>query len=75
MHYDGWYGGWGMGGMWLVWAIPIGAVILFAVWVTGASRRSVTEESALDILKKRFARGEISPEEYEERMRKLRSDG
>ena len=64
-----------MGGMWLFWALAIGAVVLFAVWVTGAFQRPEKEDSAEDILKKRFARGELSSEEYEERMRKLHSDG
>jgi uncharacterized membrane protein len=63
-----------MGGMWLFWALSIGAVILFTGWLTGAIRRPETEASAEEILKRRFAQGEISPDEFEERMQKLRGE-
>lgn len=69
-----WYGfdGWGwiwMGGMMvLFW----GAVILLAVWairsLTG-SRGSA--DSALDILRRRLAAGEISSEEFEKTRKAL----
>lgn len=39
MNNNGWYGGWGMGGMWLFWALPICAVILFGAWLVSAGRR------------------------------------
>jgi putative membrane protein len=45
-----------------------GAVILFAVWwITGYARQQ--KESALDVLKKRYAKGELAKREFE-RMRK-----
>ncbi|MHB8173836.1 MAG: SHOCT domain-containing protein [Nitrospirota bacterium] len=50
--------------------IVIGVVLLI-VWLVKKSgiERGHGEESALDILKKRYAKGEISKEEYE-RMKK-----
>ncbi len=46
--------------------IIVGLVLLIKyLWEGGGAKR--TEESALEILKKRYARGEISKEEFEER--------
>ncbi|MBI5574939.1 MAG: SHOCT domain-containing protein [Deltaproteobacteria bacterium] len=66
-------------GFWMViaaifWLILAVGVVLLAVWAlqrfrAGSGQR--TEESALDILKKRYARGEISREEYEEKKRDI----
>ncbi|NKE70143.1 SHOCT domain-containing protein [Candidatus Manganitrophus noduliformans] len=66
--------GYGMG-LWMVlnllfWLLVIVGVVLLAVWAVdrGSRGRSDREsESALEILKKRYARGEISKEEYEEK--------
>lgn len=62
-------------GFWMVlamvsWLALIVGVVLLVVWAVrkfavSAGQRS--EESALDILKKRYARGEISREEFEEK--------
>lgn len=70
------YGPYG-GGTWMFlhfffWILVIIGILLFLLWVfrqTGRQDRDRGEESALEILKKRYARGEISREEYE-RMRK-----
>ena len=76
----GWGGGpwmvWGFGWMWLMplfmvafWGIVIWAVVAVVQGVSNSdgSRASMDEhESALDILKRRYAGGEISREEYEE---------
>lgn len=66
------YGPYG-GGMWMFfhfffWTLVLVGVILLIVWIvsqTGRQSGGHSEESALDILKKRYARGEISKEEYE----------
>ncbi|MDO9097620.1 MAG: SHOCT domain-containing protein [Candidatus Methanoperedens sp.] len=51
---------------WLL--ILIGLVLLIKyLWEGGAKK----EESALELLKKRYARGEISKEEFEERKKDL----
>lgn len=64
-------------GLWILfsaifWILVIGGIVLLVVWVvqkgTGMGR---TEESALEILKKRYARGEISKEEFEEKKRHI----
>jgi len=61
------------GGMWmffhfLFWLLVVIGVILLIVWVvrqTSGREGGRGGETALDILKKRYARGEISKEEYE----------
>lgn len=67
--------GYGMmhGGMlWMLLCVFFGiilltGIVLLLVWAirTPGKGRTQTEEAALDILKKRYARGEISREEYE----------
>lgn len=68
--------GYGMGyGMWIFglifWIlILIGLVLLIKyLWEGGGAKRG--EESALEILKKKYARGEISKEEFEEKKKDL----
>jgi len=66
------YGPYG-GGMWMFfhyifWLLVVIAVILLIVWIVRqTSGREVARggETALEILKKRYARGEISKEEFE----------
>ena len=53
--------------------VILGLVLLVAwgvQWI-GKGGPGRTEDSALEILKKRYARGEISKEEYEEKKRDL----
>lgn len=66
-------GGFGMGWWWI-----IGIILLIAIiWpVTQRFNRSnnvprETEKTALDILKERYARGEINKREFEERKQDL----
>jgi len=71
MHYfDGHWGGmhfiW-----WIVWLILL--VWIFFVPYDIPYRKN-ENENPLDILKKRFAKGEISKEEYEESKKILESD-
>lgn len=68
------YGAHGMGMGWW-WIIGI-VVIVFIVWVVvkGLNQSSANKgigKSALDILKERYARGEIDKQEFEERKRDL----
>jgi putative membrane protein len=64
--------GWGMGIlMILFWVLIIlGAVYLIKA-IAGIERKGPRDESALDILGKRYARGEIDREEFEEKKRDL----
>ncbi len=61
--------------IWMVffWALVIGGVVLFVAWLSGQFRPARIEvaEDPLEILRRRFARGEISREEYERMQRDL----
>ena len=64
-----WMGGWWM---WLIW---IGLIVL-VVWLVSSlvsgRRSSPGKESALEILERRYASGEIGGEEFERMREKLR---
>ncbi len=75
-------GGYGMmdgyGGvfMMLLWALLIVGIVLLIVWLVrqSGSRGGGSDdrvETALDILKKRYAKGEIGKEEFEQMKREL----
>ena len=56
------------------WVLIIAGVIFLIVWFTrkgAAKEQKPIEESVLDILKKRYAKGEINKEEFEERKKEL----
>jgi putative membrane protein len=72
----GWGGGWGLGivGMLLWWVLIVLGIALLAKWLFGASHWHGHKEAsgrALDILKERYARGEIDKKEFEEKKRDL----
>jgi len=63
-------GGWGMMLMPLFfWLLVIAGIVLIAQWLSGRKK-----ESAVDILKQRYARGEIDKEAFE-RMKKDIGEG
>jgi uncharacterized membrane protein len=68
MHRD-----WGGSSMMILWVILLAAVIYFAVrWAQrGGGPAGGGKESPIDILKRRYASGDISKEEFEERKRDL----
>ncbi len=73
-----WDGGWGhmfFGGfmMLLFWATLIALIALAVRWVvsSGSGSWPSSRTTAKQILEERFARGEISKEEFEERKRAL----
>lgn len=65
---------WLMGGMWIFWLAILVGLVLLARWVmiAGSTRPSEPKkESAEEILKKRYARGEIQRQEYEQKLQDL----
>ena len=68
---------WGMGGLMLVfWGLILFGLILMINWLLTANRnekREGTECDALQILKGRYARGEIDHDRYEQMRRELTS--
>lgn len=67
MHWHGW----GMGYSWLFWVVVLVAVVALVIYLTRQSAPP-PDKSAEDILKERFARGEISKEEYQDGLKTLR---
>jgi len=60
----------GGGFMWLFWILLIIAIV-FIFQNVAKGNSSSANESPLEILKKRYARGEIDEEEYERRRNEL----
>jgi len=70
MNYDGHFFGGGF--MWILWiVITAGVFFLIQSVVKGNTRNSYDNETPMEILKKRYARGEIDEEEYERRRNEL----
>lgn len=73
------FGGWGGMGfgslwMWIFWIVLIAGVVLLVRWMSrGAGSVGPPAESALDVLKRRYASGEIGREEFEQKKRDLQS--
>lgn len=68
--YNGTYY-WGMHMLWWIFWIAILAIIFFTPW--GSSKRS-SKASLLHTLRKTYAEGKISTEEYEERKKFLEKE-
>lgn len=76
LHWNGWGSGWWlmMLFMVLVWIAVIGGTVWLVVYLTrraGTGSSMGSAESALDVLNKRYARGEIDKEDYERIKRDL----
>jgi putative membrane protein len=79
-YYDGgWgmhpmmWGAWGYGMMFMMlifWALVIAAVVLGIRWIS-AQGKEPRSDSAIEILKQRYARGEIDKEEFDSRKKDL----
>lgn len=70
MHWMDWFGGgWFMMILW--WGLIIVGIVLLVKWLGGQKSRTKRDDSALEILKKRYASGEISKEEFEEKKKDL----
>ncbi len=71
-----------MGGFGWMWFMPIFGILILGliIWAVAAAVRGASQpsgsdssrpDSALEVLKKRYARGEINKEEYEEKKKDL----
>lgn len=65
-----WHSGWmGLGGL-VFWGLVIAAIV-FALRGHRCGHRHGADKSALDILKERYARGEIGDEEFRQKRKEL----
>jgi len=67
---------WGGGFMWILFFVVIVVVVYFVLQSTRArsydsSLRETPRETSIDIVKRRYARGEISKEEFEQMKKDL----
>lgn len=68
MHYYYWHDGWHMGWWWVG-----GLVIIAVLWLAmSAGNRTARPDSPERILKRRYAGGEITRDEYERKLQDLR---
>ena len=68
MHDFPFFGG---GWMMIFWAVLLIALIVLVVKALMSSSKDHTGDTPMEILKRRYARGEIDKEEFEERKREL----
>lgn len=68
-----WHGWWQGGGMWIFWIVVI-MVLAFLIGrlMVSPHRTESPRDSAIEILRQRYARGEIDKEEYERELSDLR---
>ncbi len=80
MEEHGMMGPWmitGFGGWWtmgIIWLVVIGLIVWLVVYLargSGTTSSTGGDVKALDILKTRYARGEIDKKEYEEKLKDL----
>ncbi|MDA8325039.1 MAG: SHOCT domain-containing protein [Nitrospiraceae bacterium] len=75
---DHWMGGYGMGCGWfggifmiVFWLLVILGIVYLVKALAGRGAAPLKEETPLDILKKRYAKGEIDAEEFARRKKDL----
>jgi len=67
--------GFGFGWIFMIfwWVLVIVGIVALVKWIASASRGSSTRErGALEILKERYARGEIDREAFEQKQRDMK---
>lgn len=65
--------GWGMGWWWIIGIIIIVVIIWIVLKTMNSNSNTSSDKTPLDILKERYARGEIDKDEFEEKKRNLNS--
>jgi putative membrane protein len=68
------WGAWGIGMtlmMLVFWGVVIVGIVVAIRWFVNQSRDTRPADTALDILRQRYARGDISKEEFEAKRRDL----
>jgi len=63
---------WGMHMFWWIFWVVIVSLLLFSPW---PARPGIRRDSAVDVLRRRFAAGEITEEEYRRGLDVLGSEG
>jgi putative membrane protein len=64
----------GMHGLWWIFWVVLVAVLVFALCARPEGRRQHPHETPREILRRRLANGDITPEQYEERKSLLERD-
>ena len=66
-------GGYGFGGIFMIlwWVLIIGGIVMLVKWLSKSSSAESGGNKALDILKERYARGEIDEQEFQKRKQDL----
>jgi putative membrane protein len=70
----GYWGAWGIGMMLMMlvfWGVVIVGIVLAIRWFASQGRDARPADTALDILRQRYARGDISKEEFDAKKRDL----
>jgi len=65
----GYFGGYGISGFFMLffWLLIIVAIVVAIKWLMSHSQSGERANSALDILRERYAKGEIDKKEFEEK--------
>jgi putative membrane protein len=70
----GMWGAWGIGMMLMMlvfWSVVIVGLVLGIRWLVSQGKEPRSADTALDILRQRYARGDISKEEFDAKRRDL----